>query len=114
MGNIDKCTSHVRDDTYGKVCVACQSGYGIGGKCTENGCTKCVKCGLNCRSCRFCICTDCESGKINQYDPNNCRREGGVNYVTDIIGFEDFMCGSSLIRFNFFLILIILLLLRKH
>ena len=114
MGNIDKCKTEVKDDIYGKVCIDCESGFGIGGICTKNGCTKCVKCGVSCRSCRLCICTECESGKINPLDPNNCRLNGGVDDIKQVIGFEDFQCGHNMIRFNIFLILIILLFIKKH
>lgn len=114
MGNIDKCATDIYDDDYGKVCIVCNSGYGLGGQCTKNGCTKCVKCGNNCRTCRFCVCTECQIGKINPKDPNNCIENGGVDDIENVIGYEDLLCGSDLIKINFFFIILILLFLRKY
>lgn len=113
MGNIDKCATDIYDDYYGKVCIVCNSGYGLGGKCTKNGCKKCVKCGNNCRTCRFCVCTECQIGNINPADPNNCLEIGGVTDIEKVTGYEDLLCGSDLIKINIFFILLILLFLRK-
>ena len=107
---IKNCASDINDE----VCMVCNPGYGIGGKCSKKGCSKCIKCGSNCRSCRKCLCTECESGKINPNNPSECIKEGGVNELADVIRYQDFQCGDNIIKFNIFLILIILLLLKKY
>ena len=110
--SISHCQSHDEDKEY---CLACAKGYGIGGKCKENKCKSCIKCGENCNTCRKCICTDCKRGSINPLDPNNCIIKKDDNDDIPLIELElsQYVCSASMIKLNLFFILIILLLLKN-
>ena len=105
---ISHCHSY---DDENKYCIACEDGYGIGGKCKDYKCKSCFKCGKNCKTCRKCICTQCLSGSINPIDPSNCINNG--NESDSNIDLSSFECSaSSMIKLNLFFILFILLLLK--
>ena len=115
MGNdsgIKNCDSEVFDEKDGKFCLSCKSGYGIGGECKNNMCKSCIKCGLNCNTCRKCICTSCSSGHINPKDPSNCIEGQEEEAYPGITDYSDFQCNGSMINLNFILILIIILLFK--
>ena len=109
---IDNCVSQVFDDEY--YCSHCKPGYGLGGTCKKNNmCKSCIKCGLNCLTCRKCICTSCSSGYPNPLDPSNCINDGKEDQIyNEIIDYSDFECNGSMIKLNFLFILIILLLFK--
>jgi hypothetical protein len=110
-GYISHCHSYDDENEY---CVACDDGYGIGGKCKDFKCKSCFKCGKNCKTCRKCICTDCKRGSINPLDPNNCIIKEDDNDDIPLIELElsQYECSASMIKLNLFFILIILLLLK--
>ena len=108
--NIPNCESYYKNDQkYECKCLQCESGYGLGGSCSKEGCGSCIKCGNNCISCKKCICTECSTGfSNNPKDPNNCI-EG--DYI-DNISYKKYECDSTFIRTNYFFILVILLLMK--
>ena len=112
MGNFDiqNCDSQYLEGNE-RWCAKCKSGYGIGGVCEGNKCKSCIKCGRNCNTCRKCICTECATGHVNPYDPNNCI-EKGDDSGTMPIDYSDFECSASMVKLNLFFILIILLLFK--
>ena len=113
MGNdeVENCITEYTDSDGRKWCLACKSGYGIGGNCKDNKCQSCIKCGRNCNTCRKCICTECAIGRVNPYDPNNCIDKGDDS--SDIpIDYSKFECSASMVKLNLIFILIILLLFK--
>ena len=114
MGNreIKNCDSEVFDDGNSRYCLSCKTGYGIGGDCKQNMCRSCIKCGMNCITCRKCICTSCSKGHVNPKDPSNCIEGPEEESITGIIDYSDFECYGSMIKLNFLFILIVILLFK--
>ena len=112
MGNvckIENCESIKKDKC---LCMQCVTGYGLGGKCSNIGCDTCIKCGNNCNSCKKCVCTECFLGYSNNpKDPSNCI--AGDNGFEDL-SFKKYECNCDFIKFNFWIILLILLLLKLN
>ena len=110
--SIDNCESYSKNSDGDCKCLQCLTGYGIGGECNKNGCSSCVKCGQNCYSCKKCVCTQCYDGYTNNIkDPNNCIL-GDDDYQD--YSFKKYECDGSFLKINIFLLIFILLFLKRH